>query len=120
MTEKTKENPKLEKKPEKKESIWTSEERQNFKITYGCEIVVENGTTDQVTTKQAPTDCYIIEYTYKDKICYDLARGTKVTLFDMYWDKFKSDLKSIDYGMGTIKPNLWGYQSPTTKKKKRK
>ena len=38
----------------------------------------------------------------------------------MYWDKFKNDLKTIDYGNGTIKPNLWGYQSTTTKKKKRK
>ena len=101
-------------------SIWTNEEKGNSKEKYGCEILVENGTTDQVTSKQVPTDCYIVEYTHKDKICYDLTRGTKITLFDMYWDKMKGNLKSIDYGMGTIKPNLWGYQSPTTKKKKRK
>ena len=38
----------------------------------------------------------------------------------MYWDKFKSGLKSIDYGSGTISPKLWGYQSTNSKKKKRK
>jgi len=111
---------KKEVKDEEIVSIWTNEEKGNSKEKYGCEILVENGTTDQVTSKQVPTDCYIVEYTHKDKICYDLTRGTKITLFDMYWDKMKGNLKSIDYGMGTIKPNLWGYQSPTTKKKKRK
>mgnify|MGYP007000107850 len=39
--------------------------------------------------------------------------------FDMYWDKFKSDLKSIGYANGTIKPNLWGYKMPQQKKKRK-
>jgi len=38
----------------------------------------------------------------------------------MYWDKFKDGIQSINYGSGTIKPNLWGYQSPKAPKKKRK
>ena len=39
----------------------------------------------------------------------------------MYYDKFKMGVKIIDYGKGTIKPNLWGYQSAQgPKKKKRK
>ena len=108
------------KEPEKKESFWTSEERKNFKTNYGTEIVVENGSLEDVSTKQAPTDCYIIKYVRDDNVHYDLARGTKVTLFDMYWDKFKGGLKSIGYGNGTIKPNLWRYQSPKPKGKKRK
>ena len=110
-----------EKKPEqKKVSIWTKEERDTLKSKYGSEIIVENGSFEDVHIKQAPSDAYIIKYTYEDKICFDLTRGTKIKLFDMYWDKFKDGLKSIDYGSGTIKPYLWGYQSPTTKKKKRK
>ena len=107
-------------KPEKKESFWTSEERKNFKTNYGTEIIVENGSFEDVSTKHAPTDCYIIRYVSHDKVHYDLSRGSKVTLFDMYWDKFKDNLKSIGYGQGTIKPNLWGYQSPTSARKKRK
>ena len=108
------------KKPERKEMVWTKEERDTLKSKYGSEIIVENGSYEDVNTKQAPTDAYIIKYTYEDKVCFDLTRGTKIKLFDMYWDKFKSGLKSIDYGSGTIKPYLWGYQSPKQPKKKRK
>ena len=51
----------------------------------------------------------------------DLTRGSRVNVFDMYYDKFKKGLKSIDYGFGNIKPNLWGYQNTQgPKKKKRK
>ena len=107
------------KEPETKD-FWTSEERNNSKVKYGCEIIISNGSLEEVVIKNAPTDAYIIKYVRDDMIHYDLTRGTKISLFDMYWDKFKGDLKSIDYGKGSIKPYLWGYQSPTTKKKKRK
>ena len=36
------------------------------------------------------------------------------------FQEFKNGLKTIDYGRGTIKPYLWGYQSPKQSKKKRK
>jgi len=108
------------KKPVQKETFWSKEEKGAMKEKYGCEILVENGTTDQITTKQFPSDAYIVKYVYNDNIHYDLARGSKVKLFDMYWDKFKGGLKSISYGQGTIKPNLWKYQSPKSSKKKRK
>ncbi len=108
------------KKPERKEMVWTKEERDTLKSKYGSEIIVENGSYEDVNTKQAPTDAYIIKYTYEDKVCFDLTRGTKIKLFDMYWDKFKGGIQSIDYGNGGIKPNLWGYQSTPTRKKKRK
>ena len=105
---------------EKKVTIWTKEEKDNFKSKYGSEILVENGSYEDVTITQAPSDAYIIKYMHEDKICFDLTRGTKIKLFDMYWDKFKGGIKSIEYGKGSIKPNLWGYQSPKPPKKKRK
>ena len=109
------------KKPEKKKmSIWTKEDKDNLKSKYGSEILVENGSYEDVTITQAPSDAYIIKYMHEDKICFDLTRGTKIKLFDMYWDKFKGGIKSIEYGKGSIKPNLWGYQSPKPPKKKRK
>ena len=108
------------KKPEKKQMVWTKEERDKLKEKYGSEILVENGSYEDVTTTQAPTDAYIIKYMHEDKIRFDLTRGTKIKLFDMYWDKFKSGIQSIDYGSGTIKPNLWNYQTAPSKKKKRK
>ena len=104
---------------EKKQSIWSKEEKEKIGSEYGCDIVVEDGSIEDVSTKQAPTDAYIITYLYEDKVHYDLTRGTKVTIFDMYWDKFKGGLQSIGYGNGGIKPNLWGYQSPVKKKKRK-
>ena len=104
-------------KQEKKELIWTSQEKENHKSEYGCEILVENGTLDQVSTTNAPTDAFIVTYEYQDKVCRDLTRGARVKLFDMYYDKFKTGLKIIDYGKGTIKPALWGYNNSKTKPK---
>ena len=109
----------LKKKPEKK-TIWTTEERQNLQALYGCDILIENGSVKDVSVKNVPTDAYIIKYMHEDKVHYDLTRGTRNTLFDMYWDKFKGGLQTIDYGKGTIKPNLWGYKAPQQQKKKRK
>ena len=43
----------LKKKPEKK-TIWTTEERSNIQTLYGCDILVENGSLDDVRTKKAP------------------------------------------------------------------
>ena len=109
-----------EKKPEqKKVSIWTKEERDTLKSKYGSEIIVENGSYEDVNTTQAPSDAYIIKYMHEDKIRFDLTRGTKIKLFDMYCDKFKCGIKSIEYGSGSIKPNLWGYQAPAKKKKRK-
>ena len=108
------------KAPEKKKSFWTTEELDNLKTKYGTEIVIENGSLQDVSTKKVPTDCYIIKYVRDDEIHYDLSRGSKVTLFDMYWDKFKGKLKAIDHSNGTIRPNLWRYQSTPARKKKRK
>jgi len=120
MTKSTMEVKKPELKEPEKKMIWTKEEKDTLKEKYGSEILIENGSIDDVRTRQAPTDSYIIKYVHGDKVCYDLTRGTKVRLFDMYWDKFKGGLKAIDYGNGSIKPNLWGYESPKTSKKKRK
>ena len=113
----------LEKKPEqkeKKESFWTTTEKESLKEQYGCEILVENGSPADVQTKEAPTDASIITYTVDGKEHQDLSRGTRVKLFDMYYDKFKMGLKIIDYGKGTIKPALWGYSNTTTPKKKKR
>ena len=104
---------------EKKKSIWAKEEKERVGSQYGCDIVVEDGSMEDVSTKQAPTDAYIIKYLYEDNVHYDLTRGTKVSLFDMYWDKFKGGLQSVGYGNGGIKPNLWGYQAPAKKKKRK-
>ena len=110
---------KEEKKQEEEKLIWTKEEREKLSEKYGTSIIIENGTYEEVRTTQAPNDAYIVKYVYEDSVRYDLTRGTKMSLFDMYYDKLKQGLRSIDYGKGNIKPYLWGYKSPQGKKKKK-
>ena len=109
MTEKvvTKEDKKLDPKPEVKFDPWTKEEKESSKTNYACEILVSNGTLSDVYTAQAPNDAWVVKYTTDNKDCLDLTRGTRTKLFDMYWDKFKGGLKSIEYGKGTVSPKLW-------------
>ena len=112
--------PEVKEKPKRKEDFWTSEERKTCKDNYSCEIIVSNGTPEEIYNPHTPNDAFIVRYTVDDKQVSDLTRGTKTKIFDMYWDKFKSGLKSIDYGRGTVNPKLWGYQTAPAKKKKRK
>ena len=98
---------------------WTPAEKENSKQKYGCEILVENGTWEQVCTKEAPNDARIVKYEVDGQICFDLTRANKqVDIFDMYWDKFREGIKSIEFGHGRISPKLWGYKSPEKKKRK--
>ena len=108
---------KAEKKPEMKQN-WSSNEKQTSKDVYGCEILVDNGTMEEVSKTEYPNDASIIKYYVDDKVCLDLARGTRTKLFDMYYDKFKKGLKEINWGKGTISPKVWGYKSSQSKKKK--
>ena len=110
---------KEEKKVEKRETYWTPTEKESLKEMYGTEILVENGSAADVMTKEAPTDASIVTYTVDGKEHQDLTRGSRVKLFDMYYDKF-TNVKRIDYGQGMIKPSLWGYSSETAPKKKKR
>ena len=106
-------------KPEKRETYWTSTEKESLKETYGTEILVENGSPTDMMTKEAPTDASIVTYMVDGKEHQDLTRGSRVKLFDMYYDKFTS-VKRIDYGQGMIKPSLWGYSGEAAPKKKKR
>ena len=97
---------KEEKKVEKRETYWTPTEKESLKETYGTEILVENGSPADVQTKDAPTDASIVTYIVDGKEHQDLTRGSRVKLFDMYYDKF-TNVKRIEYGQGMIKPSLW-------------
>ena len=105
-------------KQDKHMDYWTSAEKETCKSRYGCDILIENGSYAEVCTKEAPNDAYIVKYLVDETICFDLTRGTRNRLFDMYWDKFRENLKDIDFGYGRVNPKLWGYQSPKTKKRK--
>ena len=103
----------------KKNRTWSDEEKETHKECYGCEILIENGTQAECMTHNAPTDASVVHYIHNDRDCYDLTRGTRTKLFDMYFDKFKNNLKSIHYGGGNIKPAMWGYKTPSKSKKRK-
>ena len=102
-----------------RETYWTPSEKESLKEQYGCEILIENGSLDEVSTTDAPSDAWIVTYELDGTVHRDLTRGTRVKLFDMYYDKF-TNVKRIEYGQGTIKPSLWGYNSTTAPKKKKR
>ena len=112
-------------KPVKKEEIWSTEEKSKIKSQYGCEMLVENGSRQDVSSPEYPTDAYIVSYAVYEsgklgETKYDLTRGTKTNIFDMYYDKFKQGLKDIQYGQGNISPKLWGHRVKQASKKKRR
>ena len=98
---------------------WTTSEKENSKQKYGVEIMIANGTWEQVNTKECPNDARIVTYVVDGETRYDLTRSQKaVSIFDMYWDKFRDGIKKIDYGQGMYNPELWGAKAPETKKRK--
>ena len=112
--------PETAEKKEEATIIWSKKEKDTSKEIYGTELLVESGSKQDVMTNEAPTDAMIVTYEFAGKEHQDLTRGSRVDVFDMYYDKFKGGLKSIEYGFGNIKPNLWGYQNQSPKRKKRK
>ena len=105
---------------EKSKTSWTKEEKELIS-TYGCQLIAENATKEQVVDKKVPTDTMIVSYMVEDKLHKDLCRGSTVRIFDLNYDKFgKGSIQGIDYGHGTISPIQWGYKAPPPKKKRRK
>jgi hypothetical protein len=97
---------------------WTKEEKELSKSLYGCEILYEKCNDIELKNTELPSDAYIVSYYQNQNLFHDLVRGKKVKIFDMYWDKIRSNLNKIDWGYGRINPKLWGYQAPKSKKRK--
>ena len=91
---------KTEKKiDEEKSSPWLPAERESTKEKYGCELLVENGSYKDVSTRKSPTDAYIIKYHHDDKVCFDLTRGTKINFIPskkVFSDSSELDNKIVD------------------------
>lgn len=105
---------------EKKMAENKIEESTSNPASYGCEILLEKTTLQQVKDPSFPTDAYIVRYTVNEKDYIDLCRGGKrVSIFDFYYDKYGSNsIKSIEWGYGKVNPRSWGYKQPEKKKRK--
>ena len=89
---------------------------------YSCEIILEKTTKDKADDRQLPTDAFNVTYVVDGKQHLDVTRSEKmVNIFDMYYDRYgKGAVQRIDYGHGTVRPNLWGAKVPAKQKKRRK
>lgn len=95
------------------------EERTILPSAYGCEILLEKTTIAQAKDSSFPTDAYLIWYTVNEEQCIDLVRGTRVRIFDMYYDRFGPNvIQKISFGYGRTNPKLWGIKQPEKKKKR--
>lgn len=91
----------------------------NNPAQYGCEILLQKTTLQQAKDKSFPNDAYLIWYEVAGEECIDLTRGSRVRIFDMYYDKYgPGSVKKIDFGYGRVSPKLWGYKEPEKKKRR--
>ena len=95
------------------------EDRIILPKTYGCEILFEKTTLQQIKDPSLPNDAYMVIYRVNNETFMDLCRGTRVRIFDLYYDKFGPEsVIKIDFGYGRTNPKLWGYQVSDKKKKR--
>ena len=89
---------------------------------YSCQILQEKTTFDKSNDRKLPSDAFNVTYVVDGEKFLDVTRSSKmVNVFDMYYDRYgKGSLKTIDYGAGTIRPNLWGLKQPPQKKARKK
>jgi hypothetical protein len=95
------------------------EDRSVLPSNYGCEILLEKTTVENAKDSSFPNDAYLIWYNLDGRDYIDLVRGTRVRIFDMYYDKYgPGSVQKIDFGYGRTNPKLWGYKQPEKKKRK--
>jgi len=98
---------------------WSVDEKDNLIRSYGCDLLVENATPEQIKDTSLPNDAYQVKNKVNDQVQIDLCRGKRVDIFDLYYDKFgKGALINIDWAYGRTNPKLWGYKKPDKKKKR--
>ena len=95
------------------------EEKNILPANYGCDILLEKTTLVQAKDSSFPNDAYLVWYNLNGERFLDLTRGTRVRIFDMYYDTYGPNvIEKIDFGYGRTNPKLWGYKQPDKKKKR--
>ena len=104
---------------EKDMAEYEKEEKNILPSRYGCDILLEKTNIEQAKDSSFPSDAYLIWYITEGKQYLDLTRGSKIRIFDMYYDKYgPGSIQKIDFGYGRTNPKLWGYKQPEKKKRR--
>ena len=104
---------------EKDMTEYRKEEKNILSSNYGCDVLLQDTTLDKVKDPSFPSDAYLIWYNFDGTEKIDLVRGSRVRIFDLYYDKYGPGVvQKIDFGYGRTNPKLWGYKQPEKKKRK--
>ena len=109
-------------KTEKKAAEELKKPEKKFDTSvYSCEIILEKTTPEKADDRNLPTDAFNVFYVVEGKQLLDVTRSEKmVNVFDMYYDRYgKGAVQKIEYGHGTIRPNLWGLKAPEKKRRRK-
>jgi len=83
-----------------------------------CKVVHEKCEKEVAKDKSLPVNSYLVTYLLEDKLTYDIVICNKrANAFDVYWDKYRENLKSIEWTDGKVNAKTWGYKPPEKKKK---
>lgn len=64
-----------------------------------------------------PVNSFLVHYIVDGESKYDIVISDRIsTVFDMYWDNHREDLKAISWTAGKVSPKLWGIPKPESKK----
>ena len=104
---------------EKDMAEYGKDDKNILPCNYGCDIILQDTTLERAKDSSFPNDAYLIWYNSDGTERLDLVRGSRVRIFDMYYDKYGPGVvKKIDFGYGRTNPKLWGYKQPDKKKRK--
>jgi hypothetical protein len=104
---------------EKNMAEQNKEENYVLPSLYGCDVLLERTTLEKAKDTSFPNDAYLIWYNVGSEQYIDLVRGSRVRIFDMYYDRFgPGSIQKIDFGYGRTNPKLWGIKQPEKKKRK--
>jgi hypothetical protein len=83
-----------------------------------CKVVHEKCEKEVAKDKSLPVNSYLVTYLLEDKLTYDIVICNKrANAFDIYWDKYRENLKSIEWTDGKVNAKTWGYKPPERKRK---
>ena len=84
--------------------------------------VIHNGCDISASKDRGlPTTAWLMSCKLEDKEWNDIVMGTRVSVFDSYYDAFgKNVIQRMDWTSGTVNPTSWNVdvKSPTKKKRR--
>jgi hypothetical protein len=78
-------------------------------IQKDCDISAANN-------RSLPLNSYIISYSDNKTVKYDIVQGSKVTIFDHYYDEYRN-LISMKWTNGKVNPKMYNNQDQKKSKK---